>query len=462
MSLKEQKLFFTRNGEFTVWEKLNALSLPLLEKLYFFVFEKKYIGDFYPADNEFSSFLYRAFEALEESKENQGIFELEINNTFSEIITPRCDFNALIYHVSGTMLDIESSRLNLEELNKHDFEIDGLEMEYWYYPEKDIVDVRFTSEKSSYFKENNNLQYLHTELRVYLGFNIVLMTNFSQYTHTDTEKNKFIKSIIVSVSSSRNTVIAPIKLSDHSLRKLIVMEDQNLPAKLKFQIEGRFKVDIDISHDVNVRDLISQEEIKYFYDKYPLSLIRVKIRDDADKLMSLDGNEGKMYSRSQNLDPEDIDEFIEKINILLAYDYLNVNYRNEIGRLAYYHIVGSDQLKDNIVSTIYKDIEKYILSETLDYTGVFVKLLSNSFFFCLKDKKILSSVMPIDLLEKFDGRMINYLQKITNVKINEIGGILAHLLDLYKENLDDVSKLTIAIDDSISTVTELIRNASGQ
>lgn len=468
MSLKEQKLFFTRNGEFTVWEKLNALTLPLLEDLYYYILDKGVIdGRSYPVDEEFPSFLYRAFESLNESQ-NKEQFEVKINEAFSYTDTPRSDFNALIYHFPVKMLDFLSAKYNIEELKstKHQkFEIQGLEIDSWYYEERNIIDIRFTSEKNSYFKENNNIQYLHTEIRVYLNLNVALLTNFTQYTHSDTDKSKFMSAVLSKVAFVGNGVIQPINLSDHTLRKLIVMEDQNLPAKLKFHVEGRFKVDIDINHDANVRDLISQEEIKYFYDKYPLSVIRVKIRDDAEKLISLDGTTGKMFSRSLNLEPEDIDDFIEKISILLSYDYLNVNYRKEIGRLAYYNMMGSDQQKDNVVSSIYKDIESYIYTETQDITGVFVKLISNSFFYCLKEKIILDQLdvtKSNEILRNLDSRMVSYLQRITKVQSSEIGATLNKLLELYNQNKDDVTKLTIAIHESIRNITELIPNASGQ
>ena len=83
MSLKEQKLFFTRNGEFTVWEKLNALSKSLWEDLYYFSLDKGFIdGRAYPDDEGFPSFLYRAYETLEESTIEQQTFELEISSLF--------------------------------------------------------------------------------------------------------------------------------------------------------------------------------------------------------------------------------------------------------------------------------------------------------------------------------------------------------------------------------------------
>ncbi len=465
MSLKEQKLFFTRNGQFSVWEKLNALNFEQLEKLYYFLFEKRYIGDYYPASNdEFPSFLYKAYESLGDSPDKQTAYEEMINLSFCEIETPKCDFNALIYHYSGVSFDLESARMNLERLKENigGLEIVGLEMELWYYPDKNVLDVRFTSEKSSYFKENNNVQYLHTEVRVYLDYNVALMTNYSQYTHNDNEKNKFINSVVQSVSTVRNILLSPIKLSDHSLRKLIVMEDQNLPAKLKFHVEGRFKVDIDIDHDAKVKDLVSQEEIKYFYDKFPITLIRVKVRDDEEKMINLDGIDGKMFTRSQNVEPEDIDAFTEKISMLLAYDYLNVNYQKEIGWMATNNLIASNQQKDNIVNTIYKEIDKFILRKTNDVTGVFVKLVSNSFFYCLKERKVLTPKHDGDFDSKIDVRLIQYLSKIVKIQAAQIVGILNCLLELFNENQGDVAKLTLTIDASIKGVSELIQDASGQ
>ncbi|MCL9659430.1 hypothetical protein L2089_01965 [Paenibacillus hunanensis] len=467
MSLKEQKLFFTRNGQYTVWEKLNSLNLESFDEIYYYLIQKNiHSPEGYPHLKAFPHHLYKIYENLSDSSNDKETFELKVNQLFNGIENPKCDFNALIYYINTTVFDIQSIILNLEQL-KHNLEsldIEGLEMDIWSDESERIVDIRFTSEKKLYFKENNNIQYLNTEIRIYVDLKVMLLTNFSQYTHSDNEKNKFILKVVEKISSLRTELFKPIKLSDHTLRKLIVMEDQNFPAKLKFHIEGRFKVGIDIDHSTSASDLISQEEIKYFYDKYPLSLIRVKINDDDEKLINLDGLNGKIFSRSLNLTSEDINEFVEKISILLEYDYLNINYKKDILSMASRRITVPNQTRENLVSTIYKAIEGYIQHNINDHTGVFVKLISNTFFYCLKEKIVFSGqfTQPHEIKGILDERILGYTKSISGLAKDDINGILFCLFNLYKQNVDNLTNLTLSIHKSIQDTLELMRDASGQ
>ncbi|MCY9592994.1 hypothetical protein PC41400_27120 [Paenibacillus chitinolyticus] len=463
MSMKERKLFFTRNGEYTVWEMLNALTDTYLEELYEFALTKRWT-ELYPKSNdEFPSFLFNIFEELDELNNNN--FLTQIQDRFYMVPPPRSDFNAIVFHYYGTSLDLGSVEVKLDELKRNlvTFGIDGLQLEFFIYSEinghKNVVDLRFTSEKSSYYKKNENIQFLNTEIRIYLNSKIALLTNFSQYTHSDKDKYNFINNIIRNVSSYSGTDLKPIHLSDQSLRELLLLEDTQIPSRLKFEVEGRLKVNIDINQKAALQDLIYQDEIKYFYDKFPLSTIKVNISDTEIKPMTVDGLEGKIMTRVSNVEVLDIDNFIKKLSILLEYDYLNQNYQKNIQDFADNRLTTTKSQKDIIVQTCYAEVERVIKKHYEDVTGVFVKVIQNAFFFCLKSKIKLvpTSVIKIEM----DDKAVKYLAIITDFNPPEVINVLGALLELYSLHNTDIKSLMIEIDKSLNLNQRMIPNASG-
>lgn len=206
MIIKERKLFFTRNGEYTVWEMLNELNEPQLHELYIFVLSEKRWTENHPGTlDRYPWFLYNIWDKLGPNERLE--LEAEIRKKFSELGELSSDFNGFLYCFSASSLDLESARLNLINLTRStsNFEIDGLEISFFIYPEllesKNIVDVRFTSERTRYYLENENTIHLNTEIRVYLDLRIAVLTNYSEYTHSTSEKSLFIKEVLEAVSS---------------------------------------------------------------------------------------------------------------------------------------------------------------------------------------------------------------------------------------------------------------------
>lgn len=464
MSLKEQKLFFTRNGNWLLWEMLCHLKDIYYDDLYDLCIGKKWTNTYPSSKDEFPSFLYTIYEEL--GQEEQEILGAKIEEFFSITGQPKSDFNAFIYKYIGVCLDIKSIDANLKALEGSidQLDIEGLEMRYYLHQNVkdmgDIVDICFTSDKSLYYKRNDNAQLIHTEIRVYLQYNIALMTDFSQYTHSDSDKKKFILETLKRVSSFRSAAIEPLKLSSDSLKKLFVLEDATIPSKMKFNIEGRMKVGFAFDRSLNYEEILGQDEVKMFYDKYSLSVVRINLSDTEDKYITVDGMDGKLISRSHLLDVSDIDNFIKRLSVLITYDYLNHNYYKDILFLAKQNLIGPDMKKEQKVNTCYKEVEKTLNSVCTGVnSGVFVNVLRNSFFYCIKEGIAIKSEENAIQLNDESTAYLGLIVKVVPKQVNEV---LNALLSLYKENNKDLSNLIVSIDDRINSSKRAIMDASGQ
>ncbi|MEB2492871.1 hypothetical protein SOP93_17035 [Peribacillus frigoritolerans] len=459
MSLKEQKLFFTRNGEYTIWEMLNTLNNIYLEELKRLVFDKKWLETLPRDIDQYPNYIFKAYNQIEgEDKES---LSREIRNRFNKDEHSKNDFNALIYYSMGLAYEDNEVMNNLEAMAKNPsvFEVDGIKISYFLRTEEDkikFIDVCFTSEKTQFYMGTDIVQKLNTEIRVYLQFNTSLITNYSNYTHSEKEKNRFITAVLKCVFPNNDTT-KPLALSDQSLRNLLLMDSSHIPSKLKFEIEGRLKVDVDINHSLSFLETIYQDEINFFYHKYPISLLKVKITEgDEEKYLMIDGPKGKIMSRSQNIEVNDIDVFMQNLSKLFRYDFLNHSYENEIKQLARKNLTGTINQKNNIVTACYKELEKVLSTAKVDETMVMIKILKNAFFYCLKEKKSLDRKSGESLLVQ---KTIQYLSKILNVKSEEINGLLEKLIEIYKEN-NNLDELMQKLNEEINE-TRMIENASG-
>lgn len=463
MSLKEQKLFFTRNGNWLLWEMLSNLKDEYYNDLYDLCISKLWTNTYPGSNNEFPSFIYKIYEELE--PDDQGILGLKIKEFFLLSGEPKSDFNAFIFSYSGTCLDPKSIELNLKALqvNIGEFSIEDLKINFFQQQISgigNVVDVRFTSDRSLYYKQNENTQTVHTEIRVYLQFNVALMTDFSQYTHSDSDKKKFIIGVLRCVSSFRSSSIEPLKLSDDSLKKLMVLENATLPSKMNFNIEGRMKIGIAFDRSLNYEEIFRQNEVKMIYNKYPLSLVRINLSDNEDKYITVDGVEGKLFSRSHLLDVSDVDQFIKRLSVLITRDYLNQNYFSKILFLAKQNLIGPDMKKEQKVNNCYKEVERALKSVCTDVnSGVFVNVLRNSFFYCIKEGiAIKAEEIVVELHEEAK----QYLALIVNSSPKQMDETLNALIPLYNNNKDDLSNLIVSIDDRINSSKRAIPDASGQ
>jgi len=432
MNIKERKLFFTRNGEYTVWEMLNALNENYLKEIFMFVFSEKRWTDSMPdSPDAYPWFLYTVWGKQEEDGQEE-LYQV-INAYFIESGEPKSDFNAHLYIYQGFSLDFESIVLNLSRLkdNLNDFEINDLKMEFFLYPEigeaKNVLDIRFTSEHTSYYLENQNLQSLNSEIRIYLDLNMALMTNYSNYTHSMSDKNKFIKEVFETISSHRGAV-SPKILSDQSLRYLLTIGNTKESAsKLKFEIDGQFKINIDVIHPTEFKNLVNQEDIGKLYNRYPLTQLKVRLSETEEKYLMVIGDEGKLLSRAQTIETSDINKFIYRLGELLKYDYLNVNYLDSIKRIARRELIGTDAQKNNTAETCYKGVRSIIKNKYPEISEPILKIITNAFFFCIKENhfpkvKVTDSLSPAILV---------VLKKITGKQDEMINSLFSALIEVY-------------------------------
>ncbi|EEM08349.1 ParB-like nuclease domain protein [Bacillus pseudomycoides] len=459
MGLKEQKLFFTRNGEYTVWEMLNTLNVNNLEELKRLVFEKKWLETLPRDVEQYPNYIFKAYNQIE-GKNKENLYE-EIKVKFDSTEHPKNDFNALIYYTCGLVyndIEINDKLKNMAEETEV-FGIDGLKINYFLHQEDNkvkFVDVRFSSGKTQFYKGTDIVQKKNTEIRVYLEFNTALMTNYSDYTHSDNEKNKFINIVLNCIFIQ---AVAPktLVLSDQSLRNLLIMDNSHIPSKLKFEVEGRLKVDVDINHSLSFLETIYQDEVNFFYHKYPISVLKVKITErDEEKFLMIDGPKGKIMSRSQNIEIIDIDNFMKNLSKLFRYDFLNHSYEDDVKQLARRSLTGTINQKNNIVTACYKEIEKVLSTVKEDDTGVLIKILRNAFFYCLKENKSLGMKFGEYILTP---KTTQYLSKIFNISLVDINGLLKSLIQLYETN-DNLETLMQILDEKING-TRMIEDASG-
>lgn len=458
--MKEQKLFFTRNGVYTPWEMLNHLPEHYLDLLYNYTVEKMWSTTSPGRKEEFPSFLYRKLKELK-GDEQEGFFG-EISAFFKQLEPPKSDFNAYMYHYSADSFDLRSVEANLEKLqtNSSQFGIDQLDIIFFTHEKfgdlQNVVDIRFTSPRSSFYKESEIVQMLNTEIRVYLDLGIALMTNFSKYTHSDTEKVKFINHVIHDISSSRGE-IKPIQLSDRSLRNLLLM-DKKIPSKLNFEVEGRLKIKFDIYEDTTMSELQRQDEIKYIYDRYQLSQLKVKISEgEEDKYLNIDGSEGRLISRTHNLDVSDIDRFIERIGALLKYDYLNHSYEKELKAMAMRELTGTSIQKNNQINICYRDVERTIKSNSTTITNDIRSLIRNAFFYCLYTNVFPEGKEGKQLLEQNTSRV---LSKVTRHNDLDVNSLFDTLLGLIEESNGDFGELIVKVDHFVNQ-TRVVNHVTG-
>lgn len=459
MSLKEQKLFFTRNGEYTVWEMLNTLNDVYLNELKRLVFDNKWLNTLPRHKDQYPNYIFKAYNQLE--GENKETLYEKIREKFDKLEPPKNDFNALVYYLIGTHYDYTEIRSKLKDLEESSsrFEIEGLAVNYFLHMESGkikFIDIRFSSEKTQFYKGGEITQKLNTEIRLYINLNIALMTNYSNYTHSENEKAKFIKAVLNCVFPNTGDV-KPIILSDQSLRNLLLMDNSHIPSKLKFEVEGRLKVDIDINHSLSFLETIYQDEINFLYHKYPISLLKVKITEGhEEKYLMVDGPKGKIMSRSQNIEIEDINDFMDNLSKLFRFDFLNHSYENEIKQLARRGLTGTINQKNNIITTCYREVEKVLTSVREDETGVMVKIVRNAFFYCLKESKVLGVKSQEYILAP---KTTQYLSKIFGIDSEDINGLLKKLIEFYEANTN-LDGLMQVLDQQINE-TRMIEDASG-
>ncbi|PFS73876.1 MULTISPECIES: chromosome partitioning protein ParB [Bacillus cereus group] len=457
MSIQEQKLFFTRNGNYTLWEKLQHLKAEENHQLYLYVLEKELTNVAPRNADEYSNFFFKIYE--QEDAGNRTLLEEKINEIFTSLPSPKSDFNALIYRYIGKVVNPQRIIENISNLIAEKdsiFKIDGLSIQYNFYTQNkpnatSILDFRFTHKNSLLYKGNNNDQFTHTEIRFYLNYNFALVTNYSGYTHTDNQKYNFVQEVLKSIIDNHTANLSIGKLEDHSLRS-ILLAYKATPSKLKFKIEGRMEIGVDINQVITAQEVLKQEEVKSLYNKYPISHIKVTISEEENKYLLINGLEGKLLSRAKTIEPSDIDLFIEQLIQLLKFDYINKNYYKELSSMARQSMTSTSSSIEVKLRKCLQEIENKVQKTCQDSTSMFTKTIINAFFYCIIKKITLAKPTEADSIQiAIHSQALNMLALISTMSNTIILNNLAALIYLLEQHSNDFPQFLQKIDEEINS-----------
>lgn len=455
MAQHEQKLLFTREGKYTLWEMLNHLDETQLRKIYMIAFDSKFIETIPSNINQYPNALYKIYDSLNTPFDREKILQ-EIQTAFTESKTPRYEFNCILYKFKGLVLpykDIVESLSNLYFSNDEKEKLESFKIDFQIkstLSKVPVIDIIFSSTRTEGYKGNDLQRKINTEIRIYPDVNLALMTNYNDYTHSESQKNSFITNTIAAITNS-NTVVRPTILQDHSLRSLLLMKDVN-PSKMKFDVDGRLQVGIKILQDQNIDSAINQEEIKRFYHQYEISQIAITISEAEEKYLYIDGRHGKLISRNKNLELKDIDHFIYQLKSLLKYDYVYVNYRKNLLKRALRKLNSTSSSISNYVDSLIKETKKVIYEKTKDETQVFNTIIENVFFTTLIEGNIFRADDSINNDEMFSPDTALYLIKIFEEEIKDIEIHLNAIIKLYEESNKTLEVFLNKIDEELSSL----------
>ncbi|GLV66763.1 hypothetical protein Bmyc01_54320 [Bacillus mycoides] len=454
MNIREQKLFFTRDG-FSIWEEICELSSEITYEIINWCLSEKLITTLPASKDEYDWFLYKTYLDLNEEGKEQELVA-KISQYFKSIPVPKSDFNGLLYYFPINKIEINKIYNLLKDLDFEGIDHVNVNLFSLLLTKEDIINIRLTTEKITTYMNHKISQKTHTELRIYPQRDIILQTNFSGYTHTDGEKNEFIAEIYKRIAAShQGSSIKPYNFSDHTLRRLLVINNESMPSRYKFD-NGIIKFSVDVKHPMSFLDALCHDDIKYLYDNYPISVVKLNRGEEVSLI--LDGSEGKIMSRLKNLQVIDIDKFISEISVLLRYDYLNHTYEEEMKNLARRRLsVGTIPQREAVIATAKKEIGEVFETAFKDETQVIVKLLQNTFFYCLLEGKIIPFV---ENTYKLDEKILVYLSKISGLAKEEITQILNFLIKLGTDNGKNIESLLEKLDTAIP-ITQVINYASG-
>lgn len=448
----EQKLFFTRNGEYTVWEKIQSLKESSLEEIIYYIKEslKINLGE----DKYSNSSNKRILYTLCVSEEDETIKEILnslIDQYFLRDNIEKSDFNALLFKLDLSYMDVDIGYRLLQKLKekRNEYNIEKPQFDIFLRKNDDCIDIRLSTTKVNEYKDNSNEQFVNTEVRIYFDFGLILMTDYNDYTHIKSIKTKLINDIQALLTNTESK-FEPYRLSDMALRVLL-KKSKKYSSKFKFSIDGFIDVDFSVSENIN-DDPLQYDGLREFYDNHPISVIKISMSDNEDKYITVDGEKGKLISRSKNMEVKDIDEFIHLLRDVIKYDYLNNNYIKNIKDIAKRKLVGPSATKISKVESIYGQIEKKIkvyLGENIDPDSV--AIIRNAFFYCLI-MKIFKIECP-DIKFEIDDEILGTLSKLLEINRDSINKLFNYIISLaINPNINDLLE---ALDEFISIKGEL-------
>ena len=427
----EQKLFFTRHGEYTIWEKI---SMNNKENLYHIKLEIEDIFQIDLGEDErvIINNIYNLYNR--ESKENKVVIENIIDNNFYR--DDKSDFNAILYKFDNSNININTVDNKLNKLSERVDLYDESEFEIDKFTdiESRIVDIRLRSKKLDYYKGSSNEQVLNTEVRIYLNWGLVVMTDFSDYTRKKSIKNNLISDISHIIMGSESKIEECI-LSDMTLRVLL-KQSKNNASKYKFTIDGLMDVDFSII-DGNSENPLYYEHLRGFYEKSKLSAIKISMNSNSEKNITIDGNKAKIRAQSKNLTDSDINEFMGCLNEVMRYDYLNKDYSLEVFEKTKNKLVGTTIQRKNTIEGLYNEVYQAIYKELGDNVDIDIKsILNNSFFYCLLNNVKINYSRNINL--ELDSKTIKLISKLFAINSETINKLYTDLIYIGKHTEIDI------------------------
>lgn len=429
----EQKLFFTRNGEYTTWEKVQSLNESSTENIISYL-EKELkikVNEYKKVNSSYKGILYKICTSITDEKIRDQINTL-INEYFRrENSVEKSDFNALLFKMEINHIDVEIAYKLLQKLNqkKEEYNIESPEFYIFLRKDESCIDIRLSTTKINEYKDNSNEQFMNTEVRIYFNLGLVLMTDYSEYTHMKSIKTQLINDIHVLLRNTK-VKLEPYKLSDMTLRVLL-KKSKKYSSKFKFSIDDFMDVDFNVSENIN-DDPLKYDSLKEFYDKHSIYAIKISMSDNEDKYISVDGEKGKLISRSKNMEVRDIDGFVELLSDVIKYDYLNNNYIKNIKNAAKIKLIAPTTTKIAQVESLYSEIEKKIkkyLGESNDPDNI--ALIRNSLFYCLIKNILIKQNEEIKF--ELDYKVLGMLSNLLDVDKKLINNLFNHIMTLALE-----------------------------
>lgn len=430
----EQKLFFTRNGEYTLWEKLLEISQEKLENI------KLYILDYLQVDMQeyrnasIESYIYNCYRVID--SKYQEILSMQIDQFFNEDKGLGTDFNGTLYKMDVSYMNAEIIYNLLEKLEEKVsiFNIEDLKISRFIRTEENCVDLRVTSTKKIDYKENINDRIINTEVRIYIDLGLMVITDYSDYTHAKSVKALLIQEIRY-ILLNQNSFLAPYTLSDMALRVLL-KRSKKYASKFKFTVGDYMSLDCNILENVE-DDPLSISGLKEIYDKHKMFEIKISMSDNDEKYITVDGERGKLSSRSKCIEISDINEFITLISEIVRYDYLNSNYIKQVKDIAKRVLIAPTTSKVSQVDDIYSNIHKSItdvLAFRVDMDNR--SLTINAFFYSLLNKIEVSE----DIINEYeiDKGTLQKIRKILDIDIENVNKLYNKVIKIALSQDNDI------------------------
>ncbi|MDR3594165.1 hypothetical protein [Clostridium sp.] len=424
----EQKLFFTRNGEYTVWEKIQFLKEASLKEIINYIYETGCRIESMQNNSLRKGIIYKLCTSKEYELIKKDILELIDKHFYKDNAVDKADFNGLLFKIDFSYMDISNAYKALQKLNeiKEEYDIDNPKFYIFLRKNEECIDIRLNTTKINEYKDNFNEQFMNTELRLYFKLGLILMTDYSEYTHIKSIKTKLIDDI-QKLLTNTSVRLEPYKLSDMTLRVLL-KKSKKYSSKFKFSIDGIMDVDFNVSENIN-DDPLMYDSLREFYDKHLISVIKISMSDNEDKYITVDGEKGKLISRSKNMEVKDINEFIELLSYVIKYDYLNNNYMKNIKNMAKDKLIGPTTNKMAQIESLYLEIENNI-KKNVDEDPDNAVIIRNTFFYCLIKGVMVNQYNEMDF--NLNDEIVSTLAKVLCLDKKLINSLFNYVINLAR------------------------------